>query len=1050
MTLDQAVSGGLTVTPTFTDGTASQETDYTPDATPLRFAGTAGETQTVTVATIDDNDEEANETFTVGLTVSGTSETVTTTDTATGTIIDDDGDGDGGPAPAVTIADASAGEGDPLTLTVTLDRAVPGGLTVTPTFTDGTANEGTDYTANTSPLPFTGRAGEARTFTVATIEDREEEPNERFTIGLAVSGTERTVSAADTARATIIDDDAAQGELTIGDAIALEGDHITFAITLDGEVPEGFTVTPDLEDETATAGEDYRAAGQPLRFAGRAGETRTFTVPTLEDAEEEDDETFTVRLRVSGATSPVTATDTATGRIADDDLTPVVLRVEPARVAETAEPTSIRVTAALDGGTPLSRATAVGVTVGAANDTAEAGADYTASPASFTVTIPAGSTEASSTFTLGPVNDTLMEPDEVLAVDGDSGSRAVTAAAVTLEDDDTSAARLVVRMEPDSVSESAGPTEVTIITEIAGGRPTAPLPVTMRIGDDGDSAQLALDYEAIEAFTMTIPAGETRQTTTFLLSPVEDELIEGNETLTVTGEATRLDAASDEGTIRDADLAEVRSEGTGRTLFLLARAIGSESLAAIEERFSSAGLGRRARLGAVPSLGPGAPGAWGGPFAGAGMLRGPGLGMPGGAGLGMPGSAGLGAAAPLAGVAGSPAPFGHGPGAFGLGLGMSAQQQPFEELAWLDGAGFTAPLAGSPMGTSTPGGTESGDPAGWVVWGRAATTRTAVQATPGAQARGDLFTVHLGIDTRVGSRLLVGVAASHSRGKLGYTLGGQADAVPAAVGGDLTSAQPYLQWTPRAGLEVWGSGGAGRGALQVVDSFGTVDTGLAMRMGAGGVRQEVTAGGGLAVRADLFHVAVASDAHLDLPEARATATRARMLLEWETEWAPSTASRVRPRLEVGGRWDGGSDVDGFGSEVGGGIALAHVGLGLELSGSGRYLLAQQAAGFEEWGASLALRAGPGVTRRGAWVSVEPEWGAAASRMHAMRGRQPDPGLHPGAALGALGAEPARLRLAAGYALPEAGTDLRVEAMRETYDPQSGPSVGVRFSAQIGW
>ena len=417
----------------------------------------------------------------------------------------------------------------------------------------------------------------------------------------------------------------------------------------------------------------------------------------------------------------------------------------------------------------------------------------------------------------------------------------------------------------------------------------------------------------------------------------------------------------------------------------------------------------------------------------------------------MPGGAGLGAAAPLAGMAGSTAPFGHGPGAFGMGLGMPLQQQPFEELAWLDGAGFTAPLAANSTETTTPADPEPGDPAGWVVWGRAATTRTAVQATPGAQARGDLFTVHLGIDTRVGSRLLVGVAASHSRGKLGYTLGGQADAVPAAVDGDLTSAQPYLQWTPRAGLEVWGSGGAGRGALQVVDTFGTVDTGLGMRIGAGGVRQEVTAGGGLAVKADVFHVAVASDAHLDLPEARATATRARMLLEWESEWAPSTAARVRPRLEVGGRWDGGSDVGGFGSEIGGGIALAHVGLGLELSASGRYLLAHQAEGFEEWGASLALRAGPGVTRRGAWVSVEPEWGAAASRMHAMWGQQPDPGLYPGPALGdALGAEPARLRLAAGYALPEAGTDLRVEATRETWDPRSGPSVGVRFAAQIGW
>ena len=761
-------------------------------------------------------------------------------------------------------------------------------------------------------------------------------------------------------------------------------------------------------------------------------------MPTVEDAVEEDHETFLVSLNVSATSETVTATDTARGRIVDDDLTPVVLQAEPARISETAGPTAVTVTAALERGATRSQATAVNVTVGAATDAAAAGADYTATPVSFTVTIPAGSARGSSTFTLDPEDDTLMEPDEVLTVAGAAGSRRVTGTSVTLEDDDTAAAELAVRLEPDSVSESAGPTQVTVVAEVIGATPTMPLAVAMRVGDHEDTARLTVDYEAVDAFTVTIPAGETEHRATFVLTPIEDDLLEGNETLTVTGREWRLGAASDEGMIRDEELAEARSEGTGRTLFLLARAIGSESLAALEERFSGAGLGR-ARLGALPPVGQGALGGWGGPFAGAGL---PGA-VPGG-----PAVAGVGTGGPFGGAAGSSPAF--GPGAFGMGLGMSAQQQPFEDLAWLDGAGFATPLAGNGTQPSTPDGEETGDPAGWVVWGRAATTRTAVQATPGAQARGDLFTVHLGIDTRVGSRLLVGVAASHSRGKLGYTLGGQADA-PAAVDGDLTSAQPYVQWTPRPGLEVWGFGGAGRGALQVVDTFGAVDTGLGMRMGAGGARQEVTPGSGLAVKADVFHVAVASDATLDLPEARATATRARMLLEWESEWAPSPSARVRPRLEVGGRWDGGSDVDGFGSEVGGGIALAHLGLGLELSGSGRYLLAHQAEGFEEWGASLALRAGPGVTRRGAWVSVEPEWGAAASRMHAMWGQQPDPGLHPGAALGgALGAEPARLRLAAGYALPEAGTDLRVEATRETYDPQSGPSVGVRFAAQIGW
>ena len=382
------------------------------------------------------------------------------------------------------------------------------------------------------------------------------------------------------------------------------------------------------------------------------------------------------------------------------------------------------------------------------------------------------------------------------------------------------------------------------------------------------------------------------------------------------------------------------------------------------------------------------------------------------------------------------------------GLEAPVRQQPFDELAWLDGAGFAASLGRGQDAGETAAGT-AGDDAGWMVWGRAATTRTTLQAAPGAQARGDLFTMHAGVDTRVGSRVLLGAAVSHSRGKLGYTLGGHGG--PAAVDGDLTSVQPYGLWAPRAGLELWGLGGAGRGTLRVSDSFGTVDTGVGMRLVAGGLRQEVAASAGLAVKADVFHVALASDAQLDLAAAEATATRSRILVEWQSDWSPSESVRLQPRVELGGRWDGGSDVSGLGTEVGGGISLVHVGLNLELAAAGRYLIAHQAAGFEEWGASVALRAGPGVTRSGPWVSVEPEWGAAASRMQAMWGSQADPGLHPGAAAaGGHGVEPGRLRLAAGYKLPDAGTDLMLEAARETRGAQGGASLGVQLSANVNW
>ena len=320
--LADAVPGGLTVTPVFGDGTASADADYTPDTTPLGFTGTAGEEKTFTVPTIEDEVVEAAETFAVSLVVSGTTATVTATDTATGTITDDDG---GVSAPSVTVSDATAVEGEALSFAVRLARAVQGGLTVTPAFGDVTATSGVDYTENTSALSFIGAAGEERTFTVSTIEDTLAEGDETFTLSLAVSDAPSGVSAG-RATGTITDDDdnrkrdvGGEPTLTVSDESALEGEAFSFTVRLAREVQGGFTVTPVFSDVTATSGTDYTENTSSLSFTGTAGEERTFTVSTIEDEAEEEDETFTVKLTAPNAPSGVTLGDPATCTIEDDD-----------------------------------------------------------------------------------------------------------------------------------------------------------------------------------------------------------------------------------------------------------------------------------------------------------------------------------------------------------------------------------------------------------------------------------------------------------------------------------------------------------------------------------------------------------------------------------------------------------------------------------------------------------------------------------------------------------------------------------------------------------
>ena len=170
-------------------------------------------------------------------------------------------------APRVTVVDASADEGDPITFTVTLDKAVPGGLKVTPSFTDGTATKGTDYTENTAAVTFAGTAAERRTFTVATIEDTEEESDKTFTVSLAVSEASRTVIAVDTATGTITDDDGEAPAVTItGPADTQTGPFsvsITFSEPVTGFEKGDVTVGKGSAAVLAGSGASYTAIITP-------------------------------------------------------------------------------------------------------------------------------------------------------------------------------------------------------------------------------------------------------------------------------------------------------------------------------------------------------------------------------------------------------------------------------------------------------------------------------------------------------------------------------------------------------------------------------------------------------------------------------------------------------------------------------------------------------------------------------------------------------------------------------------------------------------------
>ena len=108
-------------------------------------------------------------------------------------------------------------------------------------------------------------------------------------------------------------------DIVVADVTGDEGTGLEFTVTLNNAVAGGFDVSVNFTDGTATGGEDYADDAVTLTFLGTAGETQTFTVATFDDAvvEGAEAETFTVSLSASHAN--VNDSDTAVGRIIDND-----------------------------------------------------------------------------------------------------------------------------------------------------------------------------------------------------------------------------------------------------------------------------------------------------------------------------------------------------------------------------------------------------------------------------------------------------------------------------------------------------------------------------------------------------------------------------------------------------------------------------------------------------------------------------------------------------------------------------------------------------------
>ena len=109
---------------------------------------------------------------------------------------------------------------------------------------------------------------------------------------------------------------------------------------------------------------------------------------------------------------------------------------------------------------------------------------------------------------------------------------------VQVTDDEAASTGVALSVNPMAVSEGAGGTTVTVRAALNGAARLGSTPVKVAVGKTGDSATEGTDYETVDDLTVMISVGLTSATETFTLTPTDDDDVESDKTVTVSGTTT--------------------------------------------------------------------------------------------------------------------------------------------------------------------------------------------------------------------------------------------------------------------------------------------------------------------------------------------------------------------------------------------------------------------------------------------------------------------------------------------------------------------------------
>ncbi len=312
LTANPVPAAGLDVSVTIT-----QSGDYGAATGARTVTIPATGTATFTVTTSDDTTDETDGSVTATIDT-GTGYTVSSTQGAATVAVSDDDD----PAPSNTpvisvVAGSAVTEGANANYTITASPAPTAPLTVSLT-----VSQSGNFYLSPGPATIEIATSGTHTLSLGTRDDTTDEADGSLTVTLT-TGTGYTVSTTQNAATVNVADDDLPSPgpptVTVADATAVEGQDLTFVVTLSKPNPEPITFRYGGYGRSAMMWQDFQIEYNAVHTLA-AGDTEVnIVVPVIDDNTPENTETLRIYVY---ATSGIVIRDGflyATGTITDND-----------------------------------------------------------------------------------------------------------------------------------------------------------------------------------------------------------------------------------------------------------------------------------------------------------------------------------------------------------------------------------------------------------------------------------------------------------------------------------------------------------------------------------------------------------------------------------------------------------------------------------------------------------------------------------------------------------------------------------------------------------